>query len=100
MEENTVMNENTEEQECRAFLRSRYLYFISSLCASKLKCHIQMYDNTSITCVIRAIDLNFENIIVDNLRTPFPKTARKAILRITDIISIELDKNMNLLKIQ
>lgn len=59
-----------------------------------------MYDNTNVTCVIRAIDMNFENMVVDALETPFANTAKTAILRITDIISIELDKNMDLLKIQ
>lgn len=44
--------------------------------------------------------MNFENMVVDALETPFANTAKTAILRITDIISIELDKNMDLLKIQ
>ncbi|XP_045476055.1 uncharacterized protein LOC123681803 [Harmonia axyridis] len=93
------MEISNEEQECRAFLRSRFIHFISALCASKPKCNIRMYDNTNITCVIKAIDMDTEYIIVDELVTPFPRTAKSATLRVTDIISIELDKNMDLFKI-
>ncbi|KAK9888188.1 hypothetical protein WA026_000457 [Henosepilachna vigintioctopunctata] len=91
---------DTAEQQCRSFLRSRYLYFLSSLCACNARCNIRMYGNTHISCVIKAIDLNFENMVVDELETPFANSTKNALLRITDIISIELDKNTELLKLE
>ncbi|KAL3273502.1 hypothetical protein HHI36_014943 [Cryptolaemus montrouzieri] len=92
--------ENSLEQETRTFLRSRTLYFISALCASNARCNIRMYDNTDVSCVVKAIDLDFENIIVDELKTPFARTAKSARLRIADIISIEMDRSEALLKLE
>lgn len=51
-----------------------------------------MYDNTNVTCNIRASDANFQNIIVENLVTPLPPVIPKTILRTSDIISMKFEQ--------
>ncbi|KAG5898525.1 hypothetical protein JTB14_038477 [Gonioctena quinquepunctata] len=62
-----------EGKDANAFLRERYLYLISSMCGSKKQCNINMYENTEVTGTIKAVDKNFENIIVENVKTPLPE---------------------------
>lgn len=47
-----------------------------------------MYDNTEVECSVKAFDLNFENIIVKDLKTPSQQTIQSAILRTSDIKTI------------
>jgi hypothetical protein len=54
-------------------------------------CNIAMCENTNVKCQIKAFDSNFENIIVENLITPMPVPINKAILRTSDIISMQFN---------
>lgn len=47
-----------------------------------------MYNDTEVEGNIRAVDLNFENIIVKNLKTPSQQILQSAILRTSDIKTI------------
>lgn len=47
-----------------------------------------MSENTTVTCEIKAFDLDFQNVIVENLKTPLPESVDKAILRTNDILTI------------
>ncbi|XP_060523052.1 uncharacterized protein LOC132700017 isoform X2 [Cylas formicarius] len=80
----------TEEQEAAAFLREKFLYFISTLPAGKT-CKIRMYDNTEVTAQLKAFDANFDHVVVENLKTHLPQPLKKAILRTSDVISISYD---------
>jgi hypothetical protein len=83
---------DTEKQEAMAFMRERYLYLLSSLCVTgEGDCNIAMCENTNVKCQIKAFDSNFENIIVENLITPMPVPINKAILRTSDIISMQFN---------
>lgn len=47
-----------------------------------------MYEQSTVTCKVAACDSAFENIVVDNLKTPSKMVLDKAILRTEDIISM------------
>lgn len=47
-----------------------------------------MYDNTKVDGKVLAFDSSFENVIVEDLITPFPTPIQKAVLRTNDIISM------------
>lgn len=49
---------------------------------------VRMSENTTVTCEIKAFDLDFQNVIVENLKTPLPESVDKAILRTNDILTI------------
>ncbi|KAJ8946799.1 hypothetical protein NQ314_008783 [Rhamnusium bicolor] len=51
-------------------------------------CKIKMYENTEVSGTIKAFDLNFENVIVENLKTPLPDSLKCATLRTNDILTI------------
>ncbi|XP_056634751.1 gem-associated protein 7-like [Diorhabda sublineata] len=78
----------TEEQEANAFLRNRYIHYLSSICGNQKECVINMYTNTQVTGKVKAVDLNFENIIVENLKTPVPPPLKMGVLRTCDILTI------------
>ncbi|XP_060523051.1 gem-associated protein 7-like isoform X1 [Cylas formicarius] len=81
----------TEEQEAAAFLREKFLYFISTLPGAGKTCKIRMYDNTEVTAQLKAFDANFDHVVVENLKTHLPQPLKKAILRTSDVISISYD---------
>ncbi|CAH0563400.1 unnamed protein product [Brassicogethes aeneus] len=81
-------HENSDINEANAFLRERYLYFLTSMCGKTAK--VRMFDKTEVSCVIKATDINFENVMVSNLKTPLPEVMPHAILRTNDIINITL----------
>ncbi|CAG9856364.1 unnamed protein product [Phyllotreta striolata] len=80
-----------EEQQANAFLRERFLSNVISLCKSKKKCEINMYENTIVKGDIKAVDLNFDNILIENLETPLPNTLKVAVLRSSDVLSISYE---------
>lgn len=97
------MNETNEDQVTRAALRTRFLNLISRLPGKTIQnvyiciylfgivgkdCKIEMYEQATVSCKIAACDSAFENIIVDNLKTPAKINVDKAILRTDDIISM------------
>lgn len=47
-----------------------------------------MYENKTINAKIKAFDLDFENIIVEDLKIPQGENIDKAILRTNDILTI------------
>lgn len=49
---------------------------------------MQMYEGTKVEGKVKAFDLNFENIIVRDLKTPSQQTIQSAILRTADIKTI------------
>lgn len=81
-------NLTTEEQEANAFLRNRYVHYLSSICGNQKECIINIYGNTQVSGKVKAVDLNFENIIVENLKTPVPPPLRMGVLRTCDILTI------------
>ncbi|CAH1971876.1 unnamed protein product [Acanthoscelides obtectus] len=86
----TKMREETENKEitdANAFLRERFLYFLSSICGKK-ECTFEMYENTVVRGTIKAVDLDFLNIIVENLKTPMSEPISTGILRPSDVLTI------------
>ncbi|KAJ8959103.1 hypothetical protein NQ318_022360 [Aromia moschata] len=73
-------NVSEEKKQANAFLRE-----------GKDTCHIRMFDNTEVFGTIKAFDLNFENVVVENLKTPLPQPLKSAILRTNDILTISLE---------
>ncbi|GJQ73510.1 hypothetical protein Trydic_g13865 [Trypoxylus dichotomus] len=76
-----------DQQHARAYLRERFLRSISQL--NGKSCSVKMYEGTEVTCKTKAFDPNVETVIVENLQTPLPKLLANAILRCSDIISME-----------
>ncbi|XP_028146868.1 uncharacterized protein LOC114340328 [Diabrotica virgifera virgifera] len=81
-------SEEKQKQEACAFLRERYLYFLSQCYDGKKECKIHMYENTQTQGTIKAVDSNFENIMVKNLKAYYPPPIQSAVLRTSDIITI------------
>nr|CAI5854492.1 unnamed protein product [Callosobruchus analis] len=76
-----------QNKEANAFLRERFLYLLSSICGKK-ECTFEMYENTTVEGTIKAVDLDFMNIIVENLKTPILDPISMAVLRTSDILTI------------
>lgn len=57
----------------------------------KESARIDMYDNTKVTCTVTAFDADFENVVVQDLITPLPVPIDRAVLRTSDIISMNID---------
>ncbi|GAB1609161.1 hypothetical protein Ahia01_001201500 [Argonauta hians] len=90
------LNENEEEekdklkqQNDRAFLRERFLRFLLSLNGNEAD--IVMQENTRVSGKLMLSDLNFENLMVKDLRTPIG-TLPHALLRIHDVLSFSIHK--------
>lgn len=77
------------EQEAAVFLRERFLKLIGSKLAGRT-CTIEMFETTSLDCKIRSIDPKFDNIIVEDLKTPLRTVLKYAKLRTNDMISLQL----------
>nr|CAH7760316.1 unnamed protein product [Callosobruchus chinensis] len=76
-----------QDKEANAFLRERFLYLLSSICGKK-ECTFEMHENTTVEGTIKAVDQDFLNIMVENLKTPIPDPISMAILRTSDVLTI------------
>ncbi|XP_017782492.1 PREDICTED: uncharacterized protein LOC108566891 [Nicrophorus vespilloides] len=97
MEDNNAeVNDCNEEQIARTFLRERFLKLVTKL--SGQQCKVKMYELTDVECKMKAFDPKFENVIVEDLKTPLPQIMQKSILRTNDIISMHfrVDKSFDL----
>lgn len=50
-----------------------------------------MFENTEVVGTVKAMDLNFENVIVENLKTPLPSCLKYGILRTSDILTMHFE---------
>ncbi|KAH1016183.1 hypothetical protein HUJ04_007451 [Dendroctonus ponderosae] len=76
-----------EEKDAAAFLRERFLFLVASLPVKPS--NITMHNNTEVSAQIRAFDLPFENVFVENLQpSNSPAVIPKGILRTSDILTI------------
>ncbi|KAJ8916831.1 hypothetical protein NQ315_005838 [Exocentrus adspersus] len=89
--ENSNNSDENKITESNAFLRERFLYLISTVCGGK-KCEIRMFENTKVVGAIKAIDLNFENVIIEDLKTPAPTSSKTAMLRTSDILTMHFQQ--------
>ncbi|KAL1494059.1 hypothetical protein ABEB36_009717 [Hypothenemus hampei] len=90
MESSNMKPFSQEEKEAASFLRERFLYFIASL-PNKL-CTIKMHNETEAFAQIRAVNLSFENVLVDNLKLSNSQlNISKGILRTSDILSVSFE---------
>ncbi|XP_066257255.1 uncharacterized protein [Euwallacea similis] len=76
------------EKDDASFLRERFLFLIASL--SGKACEVGMENGTKVNANIRAFDVSFENILVENLTvTSTPETfIPMSILRAQDVHTI------------
>ncbi|XP_054268031.1 gem-associated protein 7-like [Macrosteles quadrilineatus] len=77
-----------EKQEARAFLRERFLRVITGI--TDKDCEIQLFDNTTASAKFGGCDLDAFQIFVKDLTQPSSQTAPHALIRTTDILSIEV----------
>lgn len=77
-----------EKQEARTFLRERFLRVITGVIGKPAA--FRMHENTKVEAEFRGCDVDCSEIFVRNLETPLGKVP-EAILRGTDIISIEIE---------
>ncbi|XP_074027595.1 gem (nuclear organelle) associated protein 7 [Leptinotarsa decemlineata] len=85
---------NEEEKKANAFLRERFLNLLSSACDTNKRCEINMHENTQVSGVLKAVDVKFQNIIVEDLKTPLPETIKMATLRTSDVLTISFSEKM------
>lgn len=71
-----------------AWMRERFIMMQVNL--RGLPAHIVLHDNTTVDGKVQTIDGNFQNIIVNDLHTPTQEIIPKAVLRMSDIISIRI----------
>ena len=78
----------TDETASRARLRAHFLRSISSLTGTPVK--VCMHENTNVSAIFRAADIDLEHIGVSELQTPIGKQAQ-AVLRTSDIIAVTFE---------
>lgn len=76
-----------EKQQARAFLRERFLRFITGIIGKQAEFHL--YENTKVSGEFNGCDVECCEIFVKNLETPIGKLP-DAILRNTDIIYFDI----------
>lgn len=78
--------------------RIEFSGLLQSFTGGGTDCAFRMFENTNVTGQVKAFDLDFDNVIVENLHTPGTREPiGKAILRTSDVISMEFKCKNNVL---
>ncbi|GFN92494.1 gem-associated protein 7 [Plakobranchus ocellatus] len=81
------MENFSNPEDARTFLRERFLRMLGSL--SGMQAQVCMQEKTNVTCKLGAADVDFQHIHVADMSTPMGVLPH-ATLRVSDIISIDV----------
>ncbi|XP_011311686.1 uncharacterized protein [Fopius arisanus] len=84
---------NPQVKEARVFLRERFLRFVTGIVGENVT--FNLYENSKVSGEFRGCDVDCLDIYLQNLQTPLGQIPG-AIIRSSDIISIEVDNINNI----
>ena len=81
------LQNDESKQEKRTFLRERFLRLMAAL--NSQEADINMYEKTTVSGIIKAIDINVHSLHVSDLKTPMG-VLPDATLRLSDTLSVTI----------